>query len=143
MTAALNPLEALINFLVADAVTNALVSGRVFGGEIPQAEITSMPRKAVLLQVAGRGLSAFDRTDMPLQGVRVDCLCYGETPYEASKVLWAAYGALKALYGYAPSSGAPIKSAVIVAGPIQFRDAVTGWFTTVLTVQVLAAEVSA
>lgn len=143
MTAALDPLEGLCDALVADTAVNALISGRCFGGELPQSEVTSMPRKAVLLQAAGRGLPSLDRSDMPLQGVRVDCFCYGETPYEAAKVLWAAYGALKALYNYSPNSGAPIKSAVPVAGPIQFRDPTTSWFTTVLTVQVLCSEVSA
>lgn len=143
MTAALDPIEALVDFLVADSATNALISGRAFGGELPQSEITSMPRKAVLLQPAGRGLPMFDRSDMQLQGLRVDCLCYGETPYEAAKVLWAVYGALKGLYGYAPNSGAPIKSAVPVAGPIQFRDPDTGWMTMVITFTVLAAEAAA
>ncbi|MGH3029273.1 MAG: hypothetical protein ACRDNE_00625 [Gaiellaceae bacterium] len=77
---AADPLAAVIRFLKADTAVQARTSGRVFGGELPKTEITSMPRVAVLLRPAGGGL--IGRAYQGYGDKRVDIDCYGSTPNE-------------------------------------------------------------
>ena len=144
MTVIADPIEGVVNYLRENVDLAQLVDSRVYGSEFPSSQVGANPRtKAVVVTAAGRGFggAGFDRTDIPLQQVRVDLFCYGETPYQAARVMRAVAGAMKGVRGYTSSQGgAGIKSAVLTAGPIQLREPDTGWFVLVITAEVLAAE---
>lgn len=60
-----------------------VADGRVFGVELPDGEIASMPRKCAVVRPAGGATST---GYMPTGRLRLDVRCYGATPYEAAEV---------------------------------------------------------
>lgn len=117
-------LVALITFLKADADVDALIDGRVYGEQVPQAEIERQePRKFVVVTDAG----GIERNRfLPIAQPRYDVWCYGETYHEAGNVDRAVYSALKAL-DRQPVGGVLLHNAGLAGGPMPVRDDKTGW----------------
>ena len=91
-------LKAIIDILKANAAITSLVSTRVFGVELPQAEAASMPRKAIVIQPSGGGAFPVGSRDFVEHStMRFDVFCYGETAFEAEKVRREVYDVLKQL----------------------------------------------
>jgi hypothetical protein len=90
-----DPVAALVAYLKADAGVAALVGTRIFGLELPAAEASAMPRKAVVLQASGGAPLVGGYLEHTAQ--RIDAFAYGETPYEAERVRRAVFDSLKQL----------------------------------------------
>lgn len=117
-------LSALIAFLKDDADTADLIGTRIYGDEVPRAEVERRePRKLVLLRESG---GAERNRFLPIAEGRLDVWCFGETAYEAGKVDRAVYSALKAL-NRQTVDGVLLHNAGQAGGPISVRDADTGW----------------
>jgi len=142
MSAPPDPVEAIVAFLAADATVAALVNSRVYGVELPQSQIQSMPRKSIVVRRSGGGgLSAGDRSRVGLSLPRMDVFSYGETPYQASRVDLAAYGALKQMV--ANNQGAcRLLDTQLAGGPIDLREPDTQWPLVFRSYLVAAAEVA-
>ena len=132
-------LKGVIEILEADTPLTDLVSTRIFGAELPRAEVDSMKRKCVVVKYSGSpgGPGSADYTR--LFEFRVDVLSYGETPFEADKVRRAVYVVFKELSRKAQSSTL-FHRAVHSGGPIQVRDNDTDWPFVFDSFDVLAAE---
>ena len=133
-----DPIVALTAFLRADAALVALLGTRVFGAELPEHEVASMPQRCVVLRRAGGG-GLHTGGYMRLGDFRLDVTCYGETPYQAAQVNLAVQDALKnmrrnvqgaALLHWATPSG----------GGIALRDPDAEWPLVFSSWQVLASE---
>ena len=135
-----DPLTGLIEFLKADTDLAALVSTRVFGGELPQNQIAAMPRSAVVVSPAGGGLMGLEYQSWG--DVRVDVDCYGATPFASWTTYLAAYRALKMMQAQV-FSGCQLKWAKPSARGNLARDPDTDWPITLSSWQVLVAEVAA
>lgn len=76
-----DPIAEIRTLLIADSSVNSLVSGRVYGDEIDQADQANMPRAVVVLRESGGpgrlGLTLYRRT-------RIDTLCYGKDLSESA-----------------------------------------------------------
>lgn len=137
---------ALISYLLAQSEVAALVGTRVFGMELPDVEATSMPRKCVLINSAGAavfGMAA--RSEIPLDSRTKDVRCYGETPYEASRVYNAVNLALKRLRRrlVTPPGGLGavlLYSATKIGGPAALREPETEWPVLFSSYNVLVAD---
>ena len=88
-------ITALVTFLKADSAVAALVGTRVFGNELPGAEASSMPRKAVVLSPSG-GVSLAAGSFMRHDTQRIDAFSYGETLFESGRVRRAVFDAFHA-----------------------------------------------
>lgn len=126
MTAIVDAMAALIDFLKADTDVSGLVSARVFGDELPEAETASMPRKAVVINQSGGATPDFAAATVPLQVFRCDVFCYGENPYEADRVRRAVYVALKRMERNV-QSGVLLHWARPAGGMASIRDPSTDW----------------
>ncbi|MCQ4575417.1 MAG: hypothetical protein NOU37_09265 [Candidatus Brocadiales bacterium] len=138
------PLTALVSFLEADADVATLAGTRIYGYELPQSEAASgqMPRKAVVLNPAGGGGVGPGVSDyVEVQHLRVDVFCYGETPFEASKLRLAVHNAFKHLKRITQDNTL-IHSATLSGGPIALRDQDTAWPISMESWLVLTSEVS-
>lgn len=136
-----DPVTAIVAFLRADAEVSALVGTRVFGGELPDAESVSMPRKAAVVSAIGSPAGVGTRSLVEAGTVRMDVRSYGETPYEAIRVHWAVYEALKHM-SRTVQDGTLLHDAVIEGGPLSLRDPDTDWPFALGSYRVLAAEVA-
>ena len=127
---------ALREQLLADPDLYALTSGRVFCLELPRTEARSMPRKCVVLSYAG---GPADRGLVELATVRIDCLCYGETAFEADRVRRTVHGDLKhtvrKIY-----DDVLIHNATASSGALFTVDPDTGWKISAQSWMVTAAE---
>jgi len=115
-------LSALIAYLKADAEVAALVGARVYGGELPEADVASMPRKCVIVRLAGgteRARSA------RIARVRADIFSYGEGYKEAGQVDGAVTDALADLRRSTYSS--TLLQASGYGGPFQLKEPMHGW----------------
>ncbi len=74
--------SSLVALLLADATIAAQAGTRVFGGELPASEASSMPRKALVIQPSG-GSSLTGASFIQADTERVDLFAYGATPKEA------------------------------------------------------------
>lgn len=140
MTATPDQLNALMDFLKADAAVSAAVGTRVFGGELPKSESVNMPRACVVLALAGtgiRGSSGFGY--MKLDHFRVDAFCYGASPYGASVVYRAVYGALKQMRRNVQGD-TMLLCASMELGAQSLRDPDAEWPYTLSSWSVLASE---
>lgn len=134
-----DPIEALVAFLKADSAVAAILSARVFGGELPRRENESMPRACVVLKPAGGGLIGLEYQSYG--DMRVDVDCYAATSQGSWTLYRAVYGALKGmqrevfadtlLHWAKPSSRGTTA-----------RDPLTDWPVTISSWQVLVAEVA-
>lgn len=124
---------AIIAYLSADATVAALVSGRIWGDEMPPSEAVSMPRKCVIINTVGQGgYGRESRSEIAVDMRMKDVRCYGETPYEARRIYDAVNLALKRLRRHlvTPPAGLGqvlLYSAVKVAGPTSRREPDTEW----------------
>ena len=126
---------ALITHLGTVAAITTLVSTRIYGGELPEADIGSMPRKAIILRYAG-GIEEF-RTHRS-QRQRVDIFSYGEDYLEAGRVDRAVADALIAIRR--TESESTLLHAVGYAGVFQLKEPDTGWRYNVRTATITAGE---
>jgi hypothetical protein len=115
----------LVAFLKADAVVAAITEGRVFGGELPEAQAAEMPRGAIVLRSSG-GASLLGDTFVEHDTQRVDVFAFGATPRAATALMRAASLALRRLR---PSvhAGCLIHWANAASGSIAGREPVTEW----------------
>lgn len=132
-----DPIAAVVAMLKAHDPLDDLVDGRVFGGELPQAEAEQMPRPAVLVRYSGGG--TLGTSYQQWGDVRTDLICYGQTAKTASDLWRICHPRLKQLARerwaectlyWARESG----------GPLNVRDPVTEWPYCLSTWQVLAHE---
>lgn len=116
-------LAAVIRYLKADADISYQTGGRVYGVEIPAAEIADMPRKCLLIRDAG-GREAADF--VPHAAPRYDFFSYGATPYEAAEVDRAVWEALHNL-SREETDEVLLHSAAISGGRLPWKEPHTGW----------------
>lgn len=130
-------MEALIAWLGAQtSVTDVVPSTRIFGMELPKSEAESMPRKALVLKAAG---GPADSTYIGVTRARLDALCYGASPLEATQVQRVVHDALKNLRRVTQSN-VLLHSAEQSGGPIYLRDQDAKWPMVIEIWTVLAAE---
>lgn len=132
-----DPLAALVAYLASDSEVSALVGTRVFGQELPPGEAQQMPRPCVVVQAAG-GFG--ERSDVPVQTLRVDARCYGRTLHEAMAVHLAVYGALKKRLRRSQQGDALLHSAIMEGGPRPLRDPDADWPFVLSSWQLIAAD---
>jgi len=87
-------IAALVSYLKADTDVYTATGGRVYGGELPDAEAINQPRGAIVLRATGGGFFS-GRSFMELNDPRVDIMCYGSTPYQAGVVFNLMHPVLK------------------------------------------------
>lgn len=134
---AADPIAAIVALLAADADVAALVGARVFGGELPAAEAEHMPRPAIVVSpTPGGPFAAGSTAEIDLQAV--DLLAYGETPYEAGRVMRAAAAALDGA-ARVVSEGALIHWARPAGGPAAQREPEVAWPVSVRPYEILYA----
>ncbi len=115
----------LVAFLKADTVTAAATEGRIFGGELPEAEAASMPRTAIVLRASG-GASLTGESKLEHDTQRVDVFAFGATPRAATAVMRAAALALRRLER-SVHAGCLIHWVNAASGSIAGREPVTEW----------------
>ena len=138
MTIIQDPIAAVMQYLKDDSGIAALVSARVFGLELPKDEASSMPRKAIVCKVAG---GASPASYLKLNDFRIDFFCYGETPFEAMKILRTLHDVMKQLERSVKLSTL-MHDAIQSGGPTAFRDPDTDWPIALETWMVSVAEVA-
>lgn len=134
-------MTGILTYLKADAGVAAQVGTRVYGEEVPDGEVNSMPRKALLVQstVGGfppRGYGQYNRRG-------IDIRCYGDGYVEAFAVYRAAYEALK--YMERNTQGAAMLYKAWEAGsPMALREPVgePGWPMYLQSWTVMVADVA-
>jgi hypothetical protein len=115
-------LVGLKDILLGHAEVSALCEQRVYGGELPQEQAASMPRKAILLRWAGGGGPLYRL----LTVWRVDVYCWGETPYEASVLHRTVHACLKHV-SHGLVANVMVYSIEESGGPLQLREPDTLW----------------
>lgn len=118
-----NPIAAIIDYLKADAGLSSLVNDRVYGMELPAADVQLMPRKCIVIQSAG-GPGSSDYTHYG--GTRIDVRCYGETSSVAYTVYLAAAEALKQMERNVQDNTL-LHNAIDGGGPSFLREPGLGW----------------
>lgn len=119
-------LKGLIEILAADGTLSALVSDRVFGGDLPRSETGSMPERSLVVKYSGSPGGPGSADNLELVEFRVDVLCYGPTFFEADRVRRAVYPIFKTL-SRAVQSSMLFHRALHSGGPIQAREQETDW----------------
>lgn len=114
---------AVIAFLKSDVGVSAVAGDRIYGIEVPKAEIDNMPRQTTVIRASG-GSQARDY--IPVSTIRIDVFSYGETHSKAAALDLAIYDAMKSLRRTVTGS-ALIHNAESNAGPISLRDPTTNW----------------
>lgn len=146
MTAIVNVLAGLRAFLIADSATAALVAGRVFVYELPQAEASHMPRAAVVLYPGGGSIGLGHASTLRVGTQRVDVRSYGTTPSDAGAVSRAVHGAMKHMIrarGDISSSGdVLLHGASLVLAALYLRDPDTDWPFVLESWDLQAAEIA-
>lgn len=130
-------LKAIIAFLNTSADVVALVGARIYGDEVPQAELQRQePRKFVVIESAG-GIDQtyYKRITRP----RFDVWAFGETYYEAGRVERAVFEALK-LLDRVTISNTLLHGVTLSGGPMIDRHPATSWPAKWRAVVVFADE---
>jgi hypothetical protein len=140
MTLIPDALEALIVYLKADADVAAQVSARVFGSELPRDEVSSMPRKAVVVRRSGGG-GFGDASYLAVGNPRFDVFNYGATPAEANEVQRATYAAMKSL-ARSVSNSTLLHDATLAGGAADLRLSTTDWPVSVEAWRILVSEIA-
>lgn len=135
-----DPVKAVMTYLAADSDVAALIAGRVFGGDLPQAQAASMPRACVVVREAGGGLLGSSWEDYG--DIRLDVFAYGATPHEAAQLRRAVYKRLKAMTRTV-SETVLLHWAKLDGGPIPMFDVDTTWPYVWTSWQVLVNEIVA
>lgn len=131
-------IEALRSYLLADADVVAATSSRVYGAELPQAEVINQPRGAIVLRAQGGG-NLFGRSYIEINDPRVDILCYGSTPYQAGVVHNAMHPVLKQMRRNVQGS-CLLHWAHPTTSPLSLRDPDAEWPMVLSVWQVLYSE---
>lgn len=139
MTTITNPFTALRSFLRADTSVNTITQGRVFAGEIPDSEVSKMPRESILLTGAGGGIAPYSSSYIEISDQRMDMFCYGPTPVVAFNVYQALHGALKQMRRNVQGQTL-LHWAILSGGAQTLRQEDTEWPLTLSTWQVLWSE---
>jgi hypothetical protein len=134
-----DPIAAVRTVLLADDDTAALVSTRIYGGEVPEPALKAMPQATIVLNPVG-GIPNPGGGFQNYGNTRIDVCCYGATLNEAWKVYLAAYTALKQMRPQ-HADDVLLHSADVVSKGTLARDPVTQWPTVLSTFSVLAAEI--
>jgi hypothetical protein len=124
MTEIPDVIGAVRQHLLADSALNTLVSGRIYGQELPRDQNQYMPRKAVVIRSSG---GPAQMGTIPVGDVRIDFRCYGESPLEAMKVFRTVFprmkfGTMRKAYG-----SALLHSARQDSGPINLLEPDVEW----------------
>lgn len=128
-------LTALITYLGTQSGVTDLVSTRIYGGELPKADVAEMPRKAIVLRSAG-GIEEF-RTAR-IQDQRIDVFSYGDGYFEAGQVDRAVADALMAIRRNASES--TLLHSAGYGGAFQLKEPDTGWRYVLRTATIKAGE---
>ncbi len=136
-----DPILALREFLLADLSVTTEIGSRVYGGELPKNQVSSMPVKAIVVNLAP-GASSFGGGYQEFSDIAVDTTCYGATPHEAFQVWRVLYPALKQMRRNIKQQ-AMLHWANRSAGPLPLRDPDTDWPFIFGSWQVLFAEITA
>lgn len=115
----------LVAYLKDDTVTAAATEGRIFGGELPASETSSMPRTAIVLRASG-GVSLTGESKLEHDTQRIDVFAFGATPRAAAAVMRAANLALRRLER-GVYAGCLIHWANAASGSLAGREPVTEW----------------
>lgn len=125
-----DPLTTVQAYLQAQSALTTLLGDTdyVFARELHPDFVSTMPFKCVVISPAG-GASLGPGADSYLEAgmLRVDARSYGQTPFEASRVHYAVYEAMKALHRYVEVGQALLHYATVESGPNQARDPETDW----------------
>ena len=132
-------LKAVRAFLLADSTITAEVSTRVFALELPKAEAESMPRKCVVLSLAG---GSEPRDYVRRTWLRLDVWNYGLTPIQTMDVQRVTHYALKEL-ARTKQGDTLLHNAAQSSGPRYFKTPDEDWPVTIESWMVLASEVTA
>lgn len=81
-----DPVAALVAILAADSAIATFAEGRVFGGELPEAETASMPRPAIVLKASG-GIAMMAGSYVETDTMRIDAYAYGARPKVAAGLM--------------------------------------------------------
>ncbi len=111
----------------------------VYGLELPGSVAPDMPRKTLVLQMAGGTGPIGARDFVSVQYMRVDAFSYGETGFQATRLQRAVHDALKGLSN-AVAGDTLIRSVSIDSGPRYFKDTETDWPTVIESYSVMASE---
>ena len=130
-------IEAVVAWLKLDATLTALTGDRIYGGRLPDEQVTAMPQAALVLRPAGGGL--LGRAFQEVGDVRVDASAYGRVDREAWQVHLASYLALKHM-SRVVSAGVLLHWATASSKGSLAHDPETGWPVCLASYQVLAAE---
>ena len=131
---------ALVAFLAADADIATASGGRIFGAEVPEAEVSEMPRECVVIRPSG-GVGTYGRAWQEYGDARYDVHCYGPTPEDAGDLWRAVHPALKNLTREVHAE-VLLHWAREAGGPMSLRDRDLGWPYTFGAWQVLASEIT-
>ncbi len=129
MTLIQDAVGAMVAYLKAQSAISTLLSTRVYGLELPEADAVSMPRKAIVVNTAG-GIG--EASELDVFQHRLDFMCYGETPFEAYEVWRTLRTELRDMTKNVTSS-TTLYNAIHSAGCFSFRDTPTNWPVTVDT----------
>lgn len=140
--AAPDPLAAIVAYVKADSTVNTLVSGRVYGSELPGTEAfnKSMPAATILFIGSGGG-SLLGASYLELAEPRIDAFCYGSTPYQAALVSRNLTPLLRQMKRNV-KAGALLHWAHPSGGPISSREPGTEWPVCWSAYSVLVSEVT-
>ena len=129
-----NPRAALISYLKTHRDVQALVGQQqdllsipLVVGELREIEAQHMPQYAIVITESGGGTTgpgAESYADW--ENTRMDILCYGKTPYEASNLQRTVHRALKRMTRNVQPAGVLV-DATISGGPISGRDPDVDW----------------
>lgn len=123
---AADPLVAIVSYLEDDSELAGIVSGRIFGGELPREEVPSMPRSCVVITASGRVSNGLDRSYARIGVPRYDCRFYAEDQITAMRCYWAANRAMRAMRPH-DREGVRLLNALIEGGPMSLVDQDTDW----------------
>lgn len=134
-----DPLGAVLAVLAGDSRVDALVSGRVFGGELPAQQVAAMPQPAIVIRGSG-GVAALGGGDLPIVPQRLDLYAYGAEPYDARMLYATAHLALKAVHQRVVN-GTRLYWCQPAGGPLDLRDPDREWPYTLSAWQILVSDV--
>jgi hypothetical protein len=139
VTVITDPMAALIRFLKADADTAAMAGTKVYGGELPDAQVQGMGQACIVLRKTGGSLMPISASYVEVSDVRVDAYAYGSTPLQADRLYRCLAGALKQMRSN-NQGRTRLYWARPAGGPISLREQDTEWPLTLSTWQVMWSE---
>lgn len=138
MTLITDPTAALIRFLKTDADTIDMTT-HIFGGELPDSEVSLMPNACVVLRMTGGGLMPISSSYVMVNDIRIDAYAYGSTPLQAFRLYRCIAGALKQMKSNTQGR-TRLYWAKAAGGPLSLREQDTEWPVTLSTWQVFWSE---